>query len=194
MFQNVVTLLKLVLFIGFPIFAVSYLQLRRGRLRKARFQAKFGTLYSSVRIHLLDGSMWPLWNVSIFLFVRLVLAWLTVYLAWFPWCQMFIQTFLVLGTCCYIIEGRPMESPFLNRLELVNQCFLLSCVYFLYLFTDFVSVELRQEIGRDFFNYVLVFSGCNIMTCVTLIIWDVVRLCRLKRIKADKLRVYNQRI
>ena len=192
--ENIVTVFKVALLICLPVFSIVYLQFRRGRLRKKRFREKFGTLYSSVRIHLLDGSIWPLWNVSIFLFVRLIIAWLTVYLDWFPWAQMFTQTFLVLGTCCYIIEGRPMESPFLNRLELVNQCFLLSCVYFLYLFTDFVSVEMRQEIGKDFFFYVLVFSGCNIMTCVTLIIWDQVRLCKLKKIRDDRFEDHQKKL
>ena len=135
---------------------------------------------------MLRGSNWPLFNVSIFLTVRLIIALVTVFAGPSPYAQMVVHVNLILLTCCYIIEGRPMESPFLNRLELVNQYFLLTCTYFLFLFTDFLRVEDRIEVGKFFFNYVLTFSGVNMMTCVALILWEIVLIVKLMRVKDEK--------
>ena len=46
---TVVLIIKTILLVCFPVFVISYLLLRRGRIRNKRFIEKFGTLFSSVR-------------------------------------------------------------------------------------------------------------------------------------------------
>ena len=78
-------------------------------------------------------------------------------------------------TCQTVIVALGLSNPFRwredRRLEYFNECCVLSCCYVYFLFTDFVPDPLmRKEIG----NYMLMFTGLNVVVNLILIIHRVV--------------------
>lgn len=69
-----------------------------------------------------------------------------------------VQNFLQLLTS-YIILGflitiKPMNSTFLNVLEIINEVTLIICSYMLYLFTDYVdNAKTRYNLGWYFIGF-----------------------------------------
>jgi hypothetical protein len=60
----------------------------------------------------------------------------------------------------YIVDVRPLNSPFLNRMELFNEITLLCCSYFLFAFTDFVAeASTRYAMGWGFIGLI----GMNVL-------------------------------
>lgn len=72
-----------------------------------------------------------------------------------PILQIFTQFFCCLLMLLYLVDVRPLNSPFLNKMELFNEVTLLACSYFLFAFTDFVGdATLRYSLGWGFISLI----------------------------------------
>ena len=42
-------------------------------------------------------------------------------------------------TCCYLASVQPFDNPWLNRLEIMNEVFVLYSIYWLYFFANLIA-------------------------------------------------------
>ena len=68
----------------------------------------------------------------------------------------------------YLLRVRPFEDPFLNRLEIFNECCVLASTYHLYLYSDFLNddISLQYSIGWSMIYVTLFNIGANILVVV----------------------------
>jgi hypothetical protein len=98
--------------------------------------------------------------VTYFLARRYVYAANCVLFSGSPIVQIFVQFFCCLLMLLYLADVRPLNSPFLNRMEIFNEVTLLCCSYFLFAFTDFVAeAGTRYMLGWGFIGLI----GMNVM-------------------------------
>lgn len=68
---------------------------------------------------------------------------------------MLLNSFSCLFIIKYILDSKPMASPFNNQIEVVNEVNMLVFSYFYILFTQFVDdIETRYELGYVFIGVV----------------------------------------
>ena len=101
----------------------------------------------------------------VFFFVRrLIFAISAVYLQNFLWAQLAIQMMISVVMVMYLKTYKPMDSPFSNRMEVLNECTMIVLVYFLMLFTDFVpNPETRNNIGRFYIGINILHPGIHLI-------------------------------
>ena len=74
----------------------------------------------------------------------------------------------------FFASVKPLKEPFLNRMEIFNELSLLTCSYFLFSFTDFVSAETRFMMGWAFIGI----TGLNIIVNWLALFYKVGRALR----------------
>jgi hypothetical protein len=82
-----------------------------------------------------------------------------------------INIYINIYSSLYIIRfyfnKKPMLTPSLNKIELLNEIFQLFSNYFMFLFTDFIGdVEFRYQIGYSFIGYVSIVFLINLSIIV----------------------------
>lgn len=88
---------------------------------------------------------------------RFIIAIITIFGNGFLLSQIFIYTYSSLITAGYFINYRPMNLKTLNRIEIINEIFVLPTCYFMILSTERIpDVELRYQIGKGYI-YMLIF-------------------------------------
>lgn len=81
----------------------------------------------------------------------------------------------------FFIKVKPLNQPFLNRIEIFNECCLLCSTYFLFLFTDFVpSPTTRYTLGWAFIGLQIANIGVNWLC----LLYKVVSALRVVFLKA----------
>jgi hypothetical protein len=99
----------------------------------------------------------------------------------------------------FFIHINPLNQPFLNRMEIFNECCLLISSYFLFLFTDFVpDVHTRYLIGWGFIGLQIFNIAVNWL-CMIFKVYQALRVIAIKayykwklnREKAQKLPETN---
>ena len=80
----------------------------------------------------------------------------------FPLSQISFYVALSLYSLCFVSSARPFESPLLNKVNFVNECFLLLSSYYLLILTDIVpDLELRDQIGWLYLYSLITIVGIN---------------------------------
>lgn len=150
--------LLLVLFV--PLFSFRHLRRRQKHLHKLKYRIRYGTLYANVNY----ADKAALSNLSFFCLRRLLLAIGTVLLQHYLVAQLFFLVYPTLFMIGFVITVRPMMTRFHNRVELVNEVFTLTTVYFILFFSDWCpEVELRGLIGTIFLYFIAVIVGINFL-------------------------------
>lgn len=104
-------------------------------LEHSHFKEKWGTLYQGLK----TKYVWTMLNPVVF-FARRLLYVMALQVHIFPMKYMGI-TFVVMMQLCYLVNAMPYESKIHNTLEIVNEIFLLCCVYMLPCFTDWIPTK-----------------------------------------------------
>ena len=78
--------------------------------------------------------------VVVFLVKRQMIAIVTVFFDFLPPVQIAVSIYVTLASTYFIIRTQPMELRYLNLIELANDFLFVSVNYFLFLFTDFVTL------------------------------------------------------
>ena len=132
----------------FPVLIILYCR-SFSVLGEARFKKKYGAGLEEISLIKKVSPKSILAYPVIFFGRRLVFALSAVYLEDFLWGQLAIQMMISVSIVLYLKTFKPLDSPFSNRMEVLNECTVIFLVYFLMLFTDFVpDPENRNKIGR----------------------------------------------
>ena len=90
----------------------------------------------------------------------------------------------------FIAEVKPFELPFLNIMEVINECFIIMAAYHLFLYTEFVPDPILQyKLGWS----IIVVTVINIILNMGVMIGVSIRRIRLSwRILKLKLKKWNE--
>ncbi len=158
MASSAMSIMLVAFVIGFPIFIMILMSLKRNQLDGSSFRARCGSLYSGIRVDKYSA----VYMSSIFLGRRILFVVTSIILTQSVNLQLIIQTFYSLFYIAFLIGVRPFVEPRDNYMEIFNDFSLMASMYFCYVFTDFVpDAEMRYSIGKGF-NYLILFNiGCN---------------------------------
>ena len=116
---------------------------------------------------------WP----AIFFLRRTVFVYSVIYLTEFLWGQIAVQLLSTILMIIYLLEFRPLETPFANRMEIMNEVTTLLLTYGLMCFTKFLpDPEMRNNGG---FLYIGVLAG-NILVHLTFMVGSTCYLFKMK--------------
>jgi len=78
-----------------------------------------------------------------------------------------IQISLMIATtmfaACYLLHYKPFDEPLVNNLEVMNECFTLLMIFFLFCFTSLVpSVQDQYFIGYFFIGAMCLCIGTHL--------------------------------
>jgi len=126
------------------------------------FQDKYKNLYSNQRYYS-KVSKNPIRFTPVFLSKRLIISFVTVFLTNFTLSQVACYIGISLYSMCYISSALPFESPLLNRVNFLNETFVLAISYFLLLFTNTLlpNLEVREQLGWILLYSVIGIVGIN---------------------------------
>jgi len=100
------------------------------RLRKDSFKTKYGTVLSGTKFFdIAKPSRWILAFPLIFFGRRIAFVVSAIFLGHFLWAQLAIQIMISVLNTVYLLQFRPLESPFSLRMELMNECTSLLLSY-----------------------------------------------------------------
>jgi hypothetical protein len=151
---------------GLPIFAFIFLKKNREDMKQQQMQTKYATLITNLRLGLFSTHL----AVPMFCFKRILLSITTVLSTERFIAHPYIYTFTAILNFGFVATYKPMETKFLNRIELLNEALMVLCSGFLFLFTDFIlDLELRFKIGQVYCYLVLFIIALN----VALIVWEI---------------------
>lgn len=86
----------------------------------------------------------------------------------------------------YLIEQKPMEQSYLNRLELLSEIFNLSLYYFMIVFTNFVPETIvRYRIGFFFMYQVVCIASIMILSAIADMAKSFYLKCKMKKAKME---------
>ena len=156
--QILIEYIKAYILITLPLFSWLFLKSNYAQLSQPAFQAKFGTLYQSVSPFKISAYMF----FTFFFIRRLAVAVCTVVWARTLILQIYTTIFGSLFILKFYIEKRPMDSTLQNKLEIFNEGFTLLSNYLLIIFTDFVSIEKRYDLGFLAIYLILIVCSLNI--------------------------------
>ena len=152
------TFFFLTVILGFPPLTYFILHKFKDKLENEDFKGRFESLYLNVNTKV-DKSILM---ITLFVFRRLVYAAAIVFLAGSTVAQIFVQFFCCLMMTLFFIIVKPMNEPFLNRMEIFNELCLLVCSYYLFMFTDFIpDVQTRFLAGWGFIGIAVFNIGVN---------------------------------
>jgi hypothetical protein len=148
----------LIVILGFPPFTYFFLNKYKFKLEEEDFKGRFESLYLNVDTTI-DKSILM---ISLFVFRRLVYSVNIVFLAGSTIAQLYLQFFCSLFMVIFFVTVKPLNQPFLNRMEIFNELCLLGCSYFLFTFTDFVpDTQTRYLLGWAFVGLAVFNIGAN---------------------------------
>lgn len=125
-FLSLYSIFMTTLLIALPFWMVWFLHKNQSQLDEDEFRAKYGSLYSSLRLKN-SGAMY--YNF-LFLLRRIVFALASVFLVEYPVFQIYILFAQSLVVIAFLINYMPFDTPTLNRLELFNEgcIYIVSCL------------------------------------------------------------------
>ncbi|TNV87956.1 hypothetical protein FGO68_gene8438 [Halteria grandinella] len=158
--QSAVTVIMLgCITIGYPIFAYKLLSLNKESLKDPEFIKSFTCLLQNLNLKdRQEAWMMP----CLFLGRRLVYAFSIAFLGNATLLQITLQIASSIFMLYYLCNTMPYTDRLLNVVEILNECSLLVCAYFLFCFSDFVeSAEFRYTIGWVFSGFILLNLSTN---------------------------------
>jgi len=157
------SLLKFILVCFIPVFSLNYLKKNKSVLDQDFYKIRYGTLYSNIRINQ-PGAL----NTNfVFCLRRFMLTFATVYFRQWLILQIMVYTYTTLFKVCFYISVRPMDQPYLNHIEIINEVFTLSSLYFIIYFTDWcANPELKSYVGELYMYFVIGIVALNFLLIV----------------------------
>ena len=142
-----------------PFFILIFYSYNFYRLADEEFESKYGAVYEG--LHKTKKSI--LFYPVFFIIKRISFALSSLLLLNYPLFQLYVLTAMTLIACVYILEYQPFEDPFMNRMEVFNECFTLILIYFAFCFTPLVqSVKHKYFIGFLFIGGMVICIGTHL--------------------------------
>ena len=147
-YSTALTLISLCFVSGlFPFLTILYFR-NFSILAEEKFKNKLGAGMEGTNLKKKVSPRSILFYPLIFFGRRIIFVLSAVFLGDFLFVQLLIQAFVSSLVLVYLVYYRPLESPFANRMEIMNECTVLLLLYCLVCFSDFVpSEETRYLIG-----------------------------------------------
>ena len=99
---------------------------------------------------------------TLFCIKRLFYALTTVFLHEFVVPQMYTYSFIPLFSIGFIYRHKPMRTKLLDFKESINELFILVCIYFIPMFTQWIcDPKLRYQIGKLYVNILIFMAVLN---------------------------------
>lgn len=137
-------------------------------------------------------------NTSFFLLRRLLFAALIVFCGPSLVLQVFIADILSTLLLIFFISVKPMVDQWSNLMQIMNELVVLTCVWMMFVFSNYVpSAEVRYELAYFFLYLIAADVVLNVLYLVYSITTKVYRACRSKcarhiASKAIKMNVKDQ--
>jgi len=138
------------------------------------------TLFEDFKLNLLSLLYYP-----IFIFRRIILVLVLIYLQNYGLFQISIQVVISFATLVYAIEVRPYKDDRLNQQEIVNEFFTWLTAYYMLIFSNWVpddatmpysDLNLKTAVGRTMLGLV----GVIIVTNIFIITKEIVLALKAK--------------
>jgi len=133
-FASVFTFLSVIVLLGFPVGVWTFLWRKMSSLEEENMKKLFGSTYEELRT---NSRAALLFNV-VYMVRRLFFAAVTVYLNEWPSIQVILVIFHCLVVLMYLMSVRPFVDPLMNRMEIMNEIFIMAAAYHMLIFTDFL--------------------------------------------------------
>ena len=117
-----------------PGFSYFFLKRNKKFMKKEKFKKKYGTLYMNLKLDKFTAYS----HTFYFCLRRLAISGMTVFSNDYLIVNIYLNIYVSILIIKYLVEHRPLNKTYLNRLELVSELFNLSLYYFMFIFTDFV--------------------------------------------------------
>ena len=145
--------------LALPIFIIVFYSRNFHRLEEEGFEAKFGSVYEG----LAKRSKAELFYPVFFIFKRVSFALSSLLLLHYVVLQLYVMIGITMVACLYVLHYRPFEDPFMNRMEVMNECFTLLLIYLAFCFTPLIqSVRDQYLIGFIFIGGMVVCIGTHL--------------------------------
>ena len=126
----------------FPFYVFFFLRKNIAHLENEELRTKHGSLYEGFTIHNAEKRQASINMVGWFLLRRFLTGVNLVYLRNATiWIQLTMNMWLSLIDVCVKLYLSPFESKIGGFMEKLNDCFVLTCAYFPYLFTNLVPLQ-----------------------------------------------------
>lgn len=143
-----------------PILSYTLLKKNDTKISTSDFDQKYGTLYLNMN----KQKNQVITYSSIFCLKRLIIGLFTVYLNKSLTLNIYVNIFGNILFIKYLCDSMPMEFKYLNLMEIMNEICLSFFIYFLFLFSDFVSdIEVRYKLGYLFIYLVIFIIAVNFL-------------------------------
>mmetsp|Transcript_16595 Transcript_16595/g.15879 ORF Transcript_16595/g.15879 Transcript_16595/m.15879 type:complete len:429 (-) Transcript_16595:282-1568(-) len=182
--QSIITLLFVGFCLAFPLFTLIFLFIQKVRLDEQVFVQKYESLYESILT-----LRWNYLYTPIFLFRRLFIVLVIMYLDFSLELQLAFLLNSSVGYLAYIVHTKPFHSKFLNAMELFNEAAILIGLYHCFCFTDAMpSYSARYNLGTGliaFFCFAIIVNLFFMVKATALAIKELLvreyRKCKKKK-------------
>ena len=174
-----IALLLLLLILAIPPLIYVFLSKNKHRLQDDNFKLRFFSLYLNVNTRKDNALL----MMTLFVTRQLLFALNVVLLKGYTNCQIFMQFLTSLMLLLFFVAVRPLNSAFLNGMEIFNELVLLLASYFLFCFTYFVpDAHTRYKLGWCFIALVLTLIVVNWLAISFKMVMLVREIIRNRRI------------
>lgn len=129
----------------------------------SNFKKRYESLYLNVRT---DSNAIYL-HTAIFCLKRMLIAISSVFFPKTAVLAVAVYTYGALGTLGFIYSYKPMQSPAMNKVEMLNELYMLATAYFMIAFSEMVEIETRMKVGKVHFAATLGILVVNFMIIVS---------------------------
>lgn len=131
--------------------------------------------------------------MALFLVKRLLIAIVTVYCDIMPVVQIATGIYITLVSSSFTLCVKPMESNYLNWVELANDFLFITTNYFSFLFTDYVvNPSTRYQIGNVYFQYLLTYLSAFFMFIIFIVVKTVITKYRIYAHEKKKKMIHEK--
>jgi hypothetical protein len=175
--------------LALPIFIVIFYSRNFHKLEDEEFESKFGAVYEGLS----KTSKVVLFYPVFFIFKRISFALASLLLFRMVLMQLILMTLITIVACVYVLQYQPFEEPFLNRMEVLNECFTLMLIYFTFCFTPLVqSVRDQYMIGFLFIGGMVLCIGTHLVFIVKDLINSLILAIKRYRYKKQNPHLFKK--
>ena len=175
--------IALLLPLGSTVFLIKY----KEALGEDEFKIKYNMLYKNLEVLSTTSNLNFLW-LAIYLIKRFILALITILLAESAAAQIICIQLLQLVSLMHHFKYQPMSSRALQKIEVLNEVFILISSCLLPAFTPLVpSVATRSSFGTFYMYLLLAAISLNLAIVVYHVTKDHIYYKELERRRLDKI-------
>lgn len=165
--------LKCSIFLALPTFSFYFLRKKANQLDSEEMKISYLTLYNNLRTKKPSTHL----HTSFFCARRIIIGAFTVFVGWSPLANIIVNIYVSIAMLGYLVSFKPLITPTLNKIEIMNDIFMVLCSYALILFTDFVpDVEVKYTLGAIFTGII----GFILLINLSIILKSMIRSFALK--------------